>query len=322
MQKKNESETEKEYGYVREADDGLAFQLITPCQGRKITANDIGLIKKLMAENPNWPRTRLSKELCQLWDWRNPGGQLKNMSCHSLLLKLEKRGYIKLPEAAYESSKSYKNRSLPIQPVFHSKEPINNKIKELYPIQIKLVESVEPDYDCCDLRLFKYFISSYHYLGWSGTVGENLKYLFFDCYQRPLGCMMFGSAAWKVQPRDHYIGWKPEIRESNLLYIANNNRYLLLPWIKVEHLASHILGKICRRLNQDWMKKYNHEIYLLETFVETERFAGTCYKAANWINVGKTQGRGKLDVRGEYALPVKSILLYPLTPSFRKKLGG
>lgn len=321
MQEKNESETRKEFGYLRDtidADDVPVFQII---QGRKVTAKDIGLIKRLMAENPDWHRTRLSKELCIQWDWQKPGGQLKDMSCRSLLLKLEKRGCIKLPEAAYESSKPYKNHSLPIPTVLHSKEPIDNKIKELYPIEIKLVESVEPDYDSCDLRLFKYFISSYHYLGWSGTVGENLKYLFFDRYQRPLGCMMFGAAAWKVQPRDNYIGWKPEIRASNLLYIANNNRYLLLPWVKVEHLASHILGKICRRLNQDWMKKYKHEIYLLETFVETEKFAGTCYKAANWINVGKTQGRGKLDVKGEYALPIKSIWLYPLTPSFRKKLG-
>lgn len=321
MQKKNESETRKEFRYVRDtiyADDVPVFQII---QGRKVTAKDIGLIKRLMAENPDWHRTRLSKELCIHWDWQKPGGQLKDMSCRSLLLKLEKRGFIKLPEAAYESSKPYKSHSLPIPTVLHSKEPIDNKINELYPIEIKLVESVESDYDRCDLRLFKYFISSYHYLGWSGTVGENLKYLFFDRYQRPLGCMLFGAAAWKVQPRDNYIGWKPEIRASNLLYIANNNRYLLLPWVKVEHLASHILGKICRRLNQDWMKKYEHEIYLLETFVETEKFAGTCYKAANWINVGKTQGRGKLDVKSEYALPIKSIWLYPLTPSFRKKLG-
>jgi len=151
-------------------------------------------------------------------------------------------------------------------------------------------------------------------------VGENLKYLYFDKLGRPLGSMMFGAAAWKVTSRDRYIDWDAETRKRNLSYIANNNRFLILPWVQTKCLGSHILGKICRRLNQDWLKKYNHPIYLLETFVEKERFRGTCYKAANWIYVGDTKGRGKLDVKNEYALPIKSTWLYPLEPLFRNKL--
>ena len=151
-------------------------------------------------------------------------------------------------------------------------------------------------------------------------VGENLKYLYFDKLGRPLGSMMFGAAAWKVTSRDRYIDWDVETRKRNLFYIANNNRFLILPWVQTKCPGSHILGKICRRLNQDWLKKYNHPIYLLETFVEKERFRGTCYKAANWIYVGDTKGRGKLDVKNEYALPIKSTWLYPLEPLFRNKL--
>lgn len=281
-------------------------------QGRQVRRKDVEFIKELLRENPNWNRTRLSKELCKWWNWRKENGQLKDMACRSFLLKLENRGYIKLPPALHSGNNKYRNCR--IEPVLHSKKPIEGVLKQFYPIQIKVVERGY------DLKFFKYFISQYHYLGWSGTVGENLKYLIFDRLERPLGCMMFGAAAWKVQPRDDYIGWEPYIRKRNLSLIANNNRFLLLPWVSIRHLASHILGIVSRRIGEDWQKKYNHPIYLLETFVERDRFKGTCYKAANWIYVGDTQGRGKLDVKMEYALAVKSIWLYPLDPLFRKRL--
>lgn len=281
-------------------------------QGRKITANNIEEIKNLISINPSWNRTRLSKEICLLWDWRRATGELKDIACRSLLRKLEKMGHIQLPKAVQTNGNSTRRHC--VQPVLHSKEPIDASLKNLYPIGVQLVEKGY------ELRLFKYFISAYHYLGWSGTVGENLKYLFFDRYERPLGCLMFGASAWKVKSRDIYIGWGQEVRKRNLSLIVNNNRFLLLPWVSVKHLASHILGKIARRINQDWLKKYNHPIYLLETFVEKDRFAGICYKAANWIYVGQTQGRGKLDVNKQYLLPVKDIWVYPLDVSFREKL--
>jgi hypothetical protein len=283
-------------------------------QGRHVSVEDIASITQLIDQNPSWNRTRLSKELCVQWEWRKENGQMKDMACRTFLSKLEKLGHIRLPVSQKVMPSISWNRN--IEPVLHIKEPINELLKDLYPLDIQLIEKGYK------YKEFKYFISKYHYLGWSGTVGENLKYMIYDKHGRALGCVMFGAAAWKVAPRDSYIGWSPEVRKSNLNYITNNNRFLILPWVRVDHLASHILGKICRRVNQDWINKYNHPVYLLETFVEIDRFAGTCYKAANWVCVGQTQGRGKLDIKNECALPVKSIWLYPLTQSYREKLKG
>lgn len=283
-------------------------------QGRKVTGGNILFIKSLMTQNPDWHRTRLSLELCRHWNWSKPGGQLKDMACRSMLLKLERKGYIELPKSRRPRAKA--KRHPHVEAVLHCKEPVSCGLKELTPIELQLVEGGY------ELKLFKYFISAYHYLGWSGTVGENLKYLILDKHQRELGCIMFGAAAWKVNPRDSHIGWQAGIRERNLSLIANNNRFLVLPWIRVPHLASHILGQVNRRVSADWHKKYRHPIYLLETFVEKERFQGTCYKAANWLCVGDTQGRGKLDVKNEYAVAVKSIWLYPLDSRYREKLCG
>jgi len=284
-------------------------------QGRKVTDQDIVLIKKLITDNPSWNRTRLSKEICRLWGWQRPDGQLKDMACRNLLLKLAQKECIQLPKSLHQNHSFRSHRHpLPIPPVLHSKALISCSIKQLYPIEVQVIEKG------LDLKLFKFLISEYHYLGWSGTVGENLKYLIRDKHEQVLGCFMFGAAAWKVKPRDDYIGWNAQVRERKLSLIANNNRFLILPWVKVPHLASHILGKVQRRVNQDWEKKYQHPIYLLETFVEKGRFKGTSYKAANWLYVGETQGRGKLDVKNLYALPVKDIWVFPLDPSFRKKL--
>jgi hypothetical protein len=285
-------------------------------QGRRVIDEEIELIKNLMIENPTWCRSRLSQELCKRWNWRTLSGQMKDMACRSYLRKLELHGRIKLPPAKTKSG----GNSFPkmIMPVLHEKSPITGALKELLPIELRVVE-VEDGYD---LNRFKYFISAYHYLGWSGTVGENLKYLIFDKVGRLLACMMFGAAAWKVAPRDEAIGWDAQTRKRNLSLITNNNRFLILPWVSVKDLASHILGSVCRRIADDFMNKYHHPVYLLETFVEKERFKGTCYKAANWKNVGDTRGRGKLDIKKECALPVKSIWLYPLTQSYREKLKG
>lgn len=281
-------------------------------QGRRITTPDIELVRNLITSNPSWNRTRISKELCAHWDWRRATGELKDIACRSLLRKLEELGYIQLPKGVHKNDSPARRNN--VQAVLHSKKPIQDSLKNLYPINVELVENGYP------YQLFKYFISAYHYLGWSGTIGENLKYLFFDTHERPLGCLMFGAAAWKIEARDTYIGWNAEVRVRNLSLVVNNNRFLVLPWINVPHLASHILGKICRRLNHDWQEKYNHPVYLVETFVEKDRFKGTCYKAANWGHVGVTKGRGKLDIKKQCLLPVKDIWLYPLDISFREKL--
>lgn len=281
-------------------------------QGRRLTLEDIQFVRDLLNGNPDWSRTHLSKEVCKHWNWRRETGALKDIACRSLLRRLEQLGHIQLPKGLHQNS-SPARRQIE-QPVFHSKEAINTNLKELYPIELQLVERG------IELNLFKYLISAYHYLGWSGTVGENLKYLFLDNQERVLGCLMFGAGAWKVKPRDDFIGWTCGQRESHLSMVVNNNRFLILPWVNVPHLASHILGRICRRVNKDWQEKYNHPVCLVETFVEKGRFQGTCYKAANWLHVGQTQGRGKLDVKMQCLLPIKDIWLYPLDVSFRENL--
>ena len=303
-----------------EQEQGLAIRV----QGRKITAPDIELVRNLIVSNPSWNRTRLSKELCRLWDWRSTRSELKDIACRSLLRKLEQLGHIQLPKGKHKNDSPLRRDHVPA--VLHSQTSIQSPLKSLAPIEVQVVEKeTEKEKEkengyLLKLKRFKYFISEYHYLGWSGTVGENLKYLFLDKHERPLGCMMFGAAAWKVLQRDTYIGWNTEERLGNLSFVVNNNRFLILPWIKVPHLASHILGKICRRLSRDWQKKYHHPVYLAETFVQKDRFEGTCYKAANWVHVGVTKGRGKLDIKNQFLLPLKDIWLYPLDTCFRKKL--
>ncbi len=281
-------------------------------QGRRLTLDDIQFVRDLLSSHPDWSRTHLSKELCMHWNWRRETGALKDIACRSLLRRLEQLGHIQLPKGLHQNSSPARRKIE--QRVLHCKEAINSNLKELYPIELQLVERG------FELNLFKYLISTHHYLGWSGTVGENLKYLFFDNQERVLGCLMFGAGAWKVKPRDDFIGWSRGLRESNLSMVVNNNRFLILPWVKVPHLASHILSRVCRRVNRDWQEKYNHAVYLVETFVEKGRFQGTCYKASNWIHVGQTQGRGKLDVKMQCLLPIKDIWLYPLDVSFRENL--
>jgi len=281
-------------------------------QGRRIAPKDIELIKKLIDANPSWGRTRLSKELCILWDHRSANGSLKDMACRSLLLKLEKDKLIKLPLRKSGTNNAKRNSS--IRPVLHSTLPVQASLKDLSPIQIKPVE------DRSELDLFKCFLSAYHYLGFSGTVGENLKYMAYEGSGRPLACLLFGSAAWACGPRDDFIGWEREKRDKNLSFTTNNTRFLILPWVSVKYLASHILSKVLKRIKDDWEAKYGHPLYLIETFVERNRFAGTCYKASNWTRVGMTKGRSRNDRSHNMEVPVKDIYLYPLTKKFRKVL--
>ena len=281
-------------------------------QGRKIAPKDIELIKKLIEDNPSWGRTRLSKELCILWDHRSANGSLKDMACRSLLLKLEKDKLIKLPLRKSGTNNAKRNSS--IHPVLHSSLPVQASLKDLLPIQIKPVDNRS------ELDLFKCFLSAYHYLGFSGTVGENLKYMAYEGSSRPLACLLFGSAAWACGPRDDFIGWDREKRDKNLSFTTNNTRFLILPWVSVKYLASHILSKVLKRIKDDWTAKYGHPLYLIETFVERNRFAGTCYKASNWTRVGMTKGRSRNDRSHNMEVPVKDIYLYPLTKKFRKVL--
>lgn len=283
-------------------------------QGREVTDEDIELIRELMRENPTWHRTRLSKELCRMWDWRTIGGRIKDMACRSMLRKLDAAGFITLPAPRQKNptGRNWDN----IQYVLHDKTPIESSLKQLRPIRIERCTSKG------ERDLFASYLVQYHYLSYSGPVGRNMKYLVYGRDSRVLACILFGSSAWKVADRDKYIGWDAKTRKENLHLVTNNMRYLILPWVRVKHLASHILGKVARRIRDDWQEKYGFRVQLLETFVEDQRFRGTCYRASNWVCVGKTKGRGKMDRYNECGEPVKSIWLYPLDRNFRKVLQG
>ena len=283
----------------------------TRVQEREITKDDIELVRQLIEGNPSWNRTKLSKELCLLWNWRSANGQIKDMACRSLLRKLEQRGCITLPWPR-TPGRGCRKVSIPCVP--HNTGHITCALGDLEPIQIQLVE------DAGLLGLFECLLSRYHYLGFHSTVGENIKYLVFDREQNPLGCLLFGSAAWKCATRDEFIGWDAPTRRANLHLVTNNMRFLILPWVRVPHLASHILGRVARRISSDWMEKYGHPIYLLETFVERDCFRGICYQAANWIYVGQTKGRSR-NGHPDLKVPIKDIYLYPLTKRFRDLLS-
>lgn len=278
------------------------------------TGVDVELIRRLLADNPSWGRKRLSKELCECWSWRGPNGQLKDMACRNLLLRLERAAVIELPPRQRRSTNAFRNRS--IEDVPHQTDAIDGPLGHVVPLSIELAASGSDA-----APLFKCLLSRYHYLGLRNTAGANIKYLVRDRAGRPLACLLFASAAWKTAPRDAFIGWDAQTRERNLFLLANNTRFLILPWVKIPHLASHVLSRASRRLSADWEARYASPIYLLETFVDRERFRGTCYRAANWLCVGQTKGRTRADRNHTIEAPIKDIYLYPLSKNFQRKLS-
>lgn len=281
-------------------------------QGRLITPQAVQLIRRLIKENPSWHRTHLSRELCIRWNWRASNGQLKDMACRTLLLKLEGMGHLRLPPRRSPSVNHFRNQSIPF--ISHETSPIAGELNQLGPVQVSPVQHPAQE------ALFASLLHRYHYLGYRGSVGENLKYLVLDNSDRPLACLLFGSAAWKTAPRDEFIGWDPKTRQRNLSFLTNNMRFLILPWVRVAQLASHILGQVAKRICDDWISKYGHPVHLLETFVQRDRFRGTCYKAANWIYVGDTQGRTRNDRESTLRVPTKAVYVYPLAKNMRHVL--
>lgn len=280
-------------------------------QGRDLREADLAQIQSLISAHPDWNRRRLSVELAQAWNWRTLTGQLKDMAARTLMLKLAQRGWITLPPRRRAAP-----RRLPIAtelPLQDSGEsPVSSKLSELTPLTLRIVPARHP--------AFSRYLAHHHYLGYRGPVGENLAYLLGDRHGRDLACVLFGAPAWKVASRDRFIGWDHDLRPRRLHLLVNNARFLILPWVRVPHLASHILARITRRLRADWQAKYGHPLYLAETFVDRERFRGTCYRAANWICVGQTQGRSRQDRAHTIQVPIKDVYLQPLTPRFREEL--
>ena len=285
----------------------------TIIQGRLIGSAEIELIRHLMDENPGWHRTRLSQEVCAIWDWRNGSGRIKDMAARTLLLKLERRGLIVLPPRQSSANNALRNLSLSLHK--HDQTPIAGSLRTILPLSVNMVEN-----NTDDLIIFKSLIAQHHYLGLGNTVGENLKYLIFDRHDRLVSALLFGSAAWQTKPRDTFIGWSVSARRSHLSLITNNTRFLIPEWVRVPHLASHILSRVSRRIVTDWQVKYGHRIYMLETFVDRSRFSGTSYRAANWICVGRTQGRTRNAPRGASPVSIKDVYVYPLSKNFREVL--
>jgi len=281
-------------------------------QGREVTAADIELIRAMLAARPAQGRTPLSQELCRRWNWRNAQGRLKDMAARTLLLKLERAGHIRLPPRIRPSSNGLRNRRPPIAPP--AREPIRGVLRDLLPLGVSVVA---PGSD--DARLFHGLLAHEHYLGHRNTVGENLRYLVRDRQGRPVACALFGSAAWKCAARDAFLGWDRPTRERNLQGLTNNTRFLIPAWVQVPHLASHVLGAIARRIRGDWQAKYGHPVHALESFVD-RRFRGTCYRAANWLRLGQTQGRTRNDRAHCIRASVKDVYLYPLVKDFREAL--
>jgi hypothetical protein len=285
-------------------------------QGRKISRVEIAAIEALIEANPLWSRWRVSRVLAQRWQWYAASGQLKDMAARTLLLKLHRRGLIRLPERRRRPAR----RDPQFSPgLFDSllPETLVADLRSLLPLEIRVVGPKQPDYD-----LFQRYLAQHHYLSYGGPVGENLGYLIRSGAGVDLACLLFGAAAWKCAPRDRWIGWSAERCAQGLSFIANNSRFLILPWVRVQSLASYSLSQIATRIDTDWQRRYGHPIYLLETFVQQDRFRGTCYRAANWIQVGQTTGRTRQDRQNQVNAPFKDIYLYPLIGDVHRQLCG
>ena len=282
-------------------------------RGREVTDAEVAFIRELIAAHPSLSRRRLSEELCRAWNWVQPNGQPRDMVCRGLMLALHRGGHITLPQPRQRSNNPLAKRCKPAT-VEVDRRPIHASLQTLGPLRFEQVRRTRQE------PLFNSLIEQHHYLGYTQPVGEHLKYLVF-AQERLLACLAWSSAPRHLGPRDRFIGWSAEARRRNIHLIAYNLRFLILPWVEVSHLASHILGRMARQLPRDWRQIYGHPIYFLETFVDPQRFRGICYRAANWIVLGRTTGRGKDDQTGRPNRPIKEVLGYPLDRNFRRRLS-
>lgn len=286
-------------------------------RGRTIELADLERIGSWIKEHPEWSRRRLSQELASLWDWRTPTGQLKDIATRDVLNRLEARGLVALPArqrrggrrrpravaAAAQEELRFASAATPSPGV---------ALGELLPVSWHLAQRGQPE-----RSLVARYLEAHHYLGYPDPLGQ-LHYLARDRNGREVACLLFGPASWKVAARDAFIGWSPEQRQRRLAHLANNSRFLILPGVRTPHLASHLLAGAVRRLRADWLAQHGKALWLVETFVERERFAGTCYKAANWQLAGQTQGRTRNDREHRMATPVKDVYLLALGDGRRR----
>jgi Domain of unknown function (DUF4338) len=276
--------------------------------GRAFSAAELERIRFLIAQG-NTCRSQLARQVCQEFGWRNAQGRLKEMSCKVALLRMERAGLLVLPAPRGRNGNGQKpppaQRLLALEPA-----PLTLPAHHLQALRLQLVRTPR------ERLLYRQMMSQHHYLGYYPMAGAQLRYLFYHDSQL-LGGLGFGASAWSLADRDRFIGWSKLQRQRNLHLVLNNQRFLLLPWVRSPNLASRVLGLVCRRLGADWLGHYGYRPVLLETFVQRPRFSGTAYRAANWRCVGLTKGRGKLEKRHQTLLPQKAIFLYPLRPDFK-----
>ncbi len=285
--------------------------------GNPVKVNELALIKEMAEEFWGISRTELAETLCELLDWKRPNGQQKGVECRQFLEKLETLSVIKLPKPRRgkpkgASAKTGRSSQGEVQKL------LETTVGDLRPLTLKKAVNRK------DLELWKELADRYHYLGFKTPFGACLRYLIQTSEMEPrlLGCLQFSSPAWALEPRDEWIGWNSETRKAGLQLIVQNSRFLLLPWVRVKGLASHVLGKAARQISFDWDEAFNRRPILLETFIDREKYSGTCYRAANWIYLGNTKGRGRMDRENRCQEPVRSIWVYPLVSNFRTVLLG
>ena len=288
------------------------MEVLLKYRGREVSAVEVAFIRTLLAENPEASRRALSKKLCEAWHWVQPNGALRDMVCRGLMLELDRAGLIELPPVRCRPRNNVlKHRDAGSVAV--DTTPLRAALAALQPIEFRQVRGTEHE------PLFGALLAAHHYLGYTRPVGEQLKYLVY-AQGRPIACFAWSSAPRHLAPRDRFIGWSAQARHQNIRLVAYNSRFLILPWVEVAHLASHLLGRMAKRLSRDWEALYAHPVYYLESFVDPTRFQGTCYRAANWQFLGRTTGRGKADHTKKPNRSYKQVLGYPLTRHFRSRL--
>jgi Domain of unknown function (DUF4338) len=283
-------------------------------RGRTITPADLAFIRELISNHPEASRYALSRWLCEAWHWKQLNGAPRDMICRGLLGLLDRAGEIQLPAVRFRPARNPLAERRRPEPVVPDTRPVSGPLKPLVPLEIQQVRRTP------DEPLFNSLLEQYHYLGYEQPVGEQLKYL-VRVRGQAIACLAWSSAPRHLGARDRFIGWNQQARRRNLALIACNSRYLILPWVRVPHLASHILGRMGELVPRDWERLYAHPIYLLETFIDPERFSGACYRAANWKVVGETTGRGKDSRSRQPNRSIKQILVLPLHRRFRQLLS-
>ncbi len=307
----------KRPGHLRSVFGGgtlLEMEINPKYRGRKISAADVVFIRQLIAEHPTKSRRALSQELCRAWQWVQANGALREMVCRGLMLELHRAGHIELPPVRWVNRNPFVERNKPAR-VAVDQTPIRCALADLGRLDFRQVRRTSAE------KLFGGLIEEHHYLGYTHPVGEQLKYLVY-AHERPIACFAWSSAPRHLGCRDRFIGWSADARRRNIRFLAYNSRFLIMPWINVPHLASHLLGRMARKLSREWLRVYGHPVYFLETFINPERFRGTCYRAANWVFLGRTTGRGKDAPTHKPTRSIKEVLGYSLSKYFRERLSG